>query len=453
MAIEDVTGKVTGGKRASVMGRRQTDETQDAAVDATDPARGKAGEGESLALLEYGAITQDAAINQRAELNQGAISLYADEMTNYGGWGLFPRVIVYDDGFKVWLAGGFQRMAAYKLATDRGDLLGLNGMPGLVPAVVRKGTREDAILWALGDNATHGAQLTAKDRRRKVETCFLSLGYANRVDSWIAKICAVDPKTVGNIRAELVEAGKIEHITERQTPSGVTIRVENIGKNKPSQPEPEPQPADPSQPNPFPTDWQPAGSQGSGGIPSGGGVPSGGSVKGPRKAPELPNADMAMLKAAIFALMGDAVNLVSLNGIKAPDVQSYLEANGYTAASGPILWAIQAVRADMVSKGPQPAAPAPSNYVPAQPPQGTPGSRLGYAEYLTQLETLGGPINLALALIMRGVHTGNPDHLHFLIDQVAQTLAGERYIDFVWACGAVDSPGPYPGGKDPAAGK
>jgi len=61
----------------------------------------------------------------------------------------FPPVQVVYDGAEYWLWDGFHRLHARKR----------NGLY-TVPAIVRQGTRRDAVLLSVGANATHGFRRT-----------------------------------------------------------------------------------------------------------------------------------------------------------------------------------------------------------------------------------------------------------------------------------------------------
>ena len=74
------------------------------------------------------------------------------------GYHLAPPTVFGSSG-QYWLADGFHRLAAAKLT-------GLE----VIPAIVKPGTRRDALLFATAANATHGLRRTNSDKRRAVET-------------------------------------------------------------------------------------------------------------------------------------------------------------------------------------------------------------------------------------------------------------------------------------------
>ena len=96
-------------------------------------------------------------------------------------------------------------------------------------------TRRDAVLDALGDNATHGVRRTNADKRKAVMTLLEDDEWVGWADSEIARRCCVDHKTVGRYRDELSPHLGISQVTERTytTKHGTTavMNTANIGKS------------------------------------------------------------------------------------------------------------------------------------------------------------------------------------------------------------------------------
>jgi len=107
--------------------------------------------------------------------------------------------VVYD-GEAYWLWDGFHRLHARKR----------NGLY-TVPAIVRQGTRRDAVLLSVGANATHGFRRTNADKRRSVLALLEDQEWHQWSDREIARRCAVDNSFVSKLRAELsVDGQQIE---------------------------------------------------------------------------------------------------------------------------------------------------------------------------------------------------------------------------------------------------
>ena len=122
-------------------------------------------------------------------MNATTVQDYADALTNGAE---FPPVVVFHDGADYWLADGFHRLLAHEKA-------------GLVDilADVRQGTKRDALLFAIGANASHGLPRTNKDKRRAVEFLLRDEKWARLGDQWAAKQAGVDRSTIWRIREEL----------------------------------------------------------------------------------------------------------------------------------------------------------------------------------------------------------------------------------------------------------
>jgi ParB-like chromosome segregation protein Spo0J len=101
----------------------------------------------------------------------------------------FPEVVVFYDGADHWLADGFHRLLAHEKA-------------GLVDilAEVRPGTKRDALLFAVGANASHGLPRTNKDKRRAVEILLRDEEWAGKSDRQVADKAAVHHELVGSVR-------------------------------------------------------------------------------------------------------------------------------------------------------------------------------------------------------------------------------------------------------------
>jgi hypothetical protein len=167
-------------------------------------------------------IKIDGGTQMRAGLDEATVSEYADFFRESRQWGDFPPVVLYHDGADYWLADGFHRVAAWQHA---GNAL----MGAKIPAEVRSGTRRDAILHAAGANANHGLRRTNADKRRAVKVMLRDEEWAKWSDAEIARRCAVDPKTVGNLRRELLATMEIPESTHRIGADGRTIDTANIG--------------------------------------------------------------------------------------------------------------------------------------------------------------------------------------------------------------------------------
>lgn len=122
----------------------------------------------------------------RAATNDEAVSAYAESME---AGNIFPPITLYFDGTQYWLADGFHRF----LATKR-----LN--QATIEATVHEGGRSDALLHALGANATNGLFRNNADKRNSVEIAFEE--WPDHSNSYIAEICNVSADLVAKVRKE-----------------------------------------------------------------------------------------------------------------------------------------------------------------------------------------------------------------------------------------------------------
>ena len=140
--------------------------------------------------IEISKIRADEACQLRAAGSQAAISEYVVAL---GEGAIFPPVTVFRDASGGhWLADGFHRLAAHKLA-GRETIL----------AEVREGDRREAMLFAAGANASHGLRRTQEDKRQAILALLRDPEWRHWSDREIAKRTATDHKTVGKLRREI----------------------------------------------------------------------------------------------------------------------------------------------------------------------------------------------------------------------------------------------------------
>ena len=129
-------------------------------------------------------IVTTAGTQVRAKICDETVTQYAEAMVDGAK---FPPVVVFHDGSEFILADGFHRV----MAAAR------NGFKDIL-ADVRKGTKSDALKFALAANAAHGLKRTNADKRRSVE---LALAEWPKVsDSELGRICAVSHTFVASVR-------------------------------------------------------------------------------------------------------------------------------------------------------------------------------------------------------------------------------------------------------------
>ena len=134
------------------------------------------------------AISLDAEIQSRVELSDEYVEEYKKDVLRQHR---FPPVTIFYDGERYYLADGFHRYEAHKLA-------GLTS----IRAEVRNGSRREAILFAAGCNGTHGKRRTNADKRKAVGKLLSDPEWRNWSDNEIAQKCRVSQPFVSNLRKE-----------------------------------------------------------------------------------------------------------------------------------------------------------------------------------------------------------------------------------------------------------
>ena len=102
-------------------------------------------------------LTFDPELQVRIKINKEAIADYAEQMTTEDEMKLFPPVEIVYDGMTYWLADGHHRRAAAEMAGHN-----------KVWAVIKSGTRADALWGAILGNGKQGFGLTRADKQRAI---------------------------------------------------------------------------------------------------------------------------------------------------------------------------------------------------------------------------------------------------------------------------------------------
>ena len=144
-------------------------------------------------------IRIDGGTQIRVELNTDTVAQYADAME---AGAEFPALQCKFDGSDYWLTDGFHRFHAYR---ENGATVAL--------VDVTPGTKRDAVLAAIGANATHGLQRSNADKRKAVETLLKDPEWSQWSGREIAKAAGVDRKTVDTTRKK-ISGGEIPQVVK-----------------------------------------------------------------------------------------------------------------------------------------------------------------------------------------------------------------------------------------------
>jgi hypothetical protein len=186
-----------GSEKATANGdggsaRKHPGPPHDQSRNKTTPKRLEATPSSVVTEIALDEIAIDAGTESRL-LNQDLVKEYADAWKHKV---TFPPVIVYREQEKCFLADGFHRVAAAKLA----QLTKIN-------AEVFQGGRLQALERSLGSNQAHGQRRTAADKEYAVLKAFRE--FNDRSDRTIAGMCGVSPTFVGKCRKQVEQASTV----------------------------------------------------------------------------------------------------------------------------------------------------------------------------------------------------------------------------------------------------
>ena len=178
---------------------------------------------------------QTNGLQARVSTDSGTVDEYAEAMK---AGQVLPPMIVFSDGREYWLADGFHRLSALlKIGAETATVM------------VREGTREDAMWFAVAANKTHGLRRTNADKRKAVIKA-LEL-HPEMSDRAIAEHVGVDHKTVAICRPSTGEIPQFQPVAnqgsdQKETPKTPKLRppppppkrVGLDGKSRPLPPPP-----------------------------------------------------------------------------------------------------------------------------------------------------------------------------------------------------------------------
>ncbi len=170
--------------------------------------------------LQIEKIVTDAGTQARAAIDEATVSDYAARMEEGDA---FPPVIVFSDGSAHYLADGFHRT----LAALRCGFVDID-------ADIRKGTREDALWFALGANRTNGQRMNRGDVRHAVEVALRA--WPDRTQQAIADQVGCSQQYVGKVQSELTTSSKLTPPATRTGADGKQYPT-SYRKNEPTDPD------------------------------------------------------------------------------------------------------------------------------------------------------------------------------------------------------------------------
>lgn len=173
------------------------------------------------------AIRIDGGTQARVALDQSVVTEYSEHMKDGDK---FPPIIVFHDGSDYWLADGFHRYFATKA----------NGLVS-IEAEVKEGTKRDATLYSFGANGRRGLNMGFEDKRNIIKRMLEDEEWGQWTNSEIAKHVGVSKMTVGRVKQQLEEEGKIEQSDTKKYVdrhgNESEIKTANLGKKSDSKKE------------------------------------------------------------------------------------------------------------------------------------------------------------------------------------------------------------------------
>lgn len=167
--------------------------------------------------LKVSQIRTDGGTQMRVgPRNQDAVREYADVLKEGGH---LPPVTVFFDGRDYWLADGFHRHSAHLFLS----------LPD-IEADVREGSKRDAILHAVGANASHGLRRTNADKRRAVEALLKDEEWGSWSDREIARASHTSHPFVAKARQDLTGNISSERTFNTKHGTQATMQIANIGQ-------------------------------------------------------------------------------------------------------------------------------------------------------------------------------------------------------------------------------
>lgn len=142
--------------------------------------------------LEICRITADARLQHRVELDLEYVDEMVEKLRENERFDL-PAVVILKDADDIhWLADGFSRLEAYKIAKR-----------SVIPAEVHCGDFRAAWKYSLGVNAVHGSRRKTLEIRAILDKCFSDDELSKLTDAQLASLVCVSRGVVTKYRKSL----------------------------------------------------------------------------------------------------------------------------------------------------------------------------------------------------------------------------------------------------------
>lgn len=183
-----------------------------------------------MTILKLDSIRLDGGTQVRSSLDTNKLADYAEAMV---AGDVFPLMVVFHDGSSYWLSCGFHRYHTFA-RIGRTE----------VEVDLKKGTVEDAQLYAFGANARNGIPLSPEDTRRTVIRMLEHSLTKNWSSADIARHVKTSAMTVGRIRAEFEKQNPSEDKVREYKRNGKTFKINTEGMGRKAKEKPPEAPQD-----------------------------------------------------------------------------------------------------------------------------------------------------------------------------------------------------------------
>lgn len=140
-------------------------------------------------LVKISDIRLDLGTQMRAFMRSELIQEYKTILDDEGD---LDAITLFDDGMMKICVDGFHRIETYKLA-NRTE----------IPAEIKQGTLQEAILFAAGVNTKHGARRTLEDKWSTVRKILAYPEWSILSNRWLALKCGVSITFIGRVREQV----------------------------------------------------------------------------------------------------------------------------------------------------------------------------------------------------------------------------------------------------------
>ena len=156
-------------------------------------------------------IRIDGGTQARSEINQITVAEYAGSLRQGHN---FPPIVVFYDGKFYWLADGFHRLSASRKAGFKD-----------IEVDLKLGTLREAILYAVGSNATHGLRRTIQDKYHAVRMFLFDDEWSQWSDRMIAKHTVTSHPFVAKVRIS-IKGGNVSTPSTKVSKNGSSSTLE-----------------------------------------------------------------------------------------------------------------------------------------------------------------------------------------------------------------------------------